>query len=82
MNLNANGVGIRAIGVSDLVISNSAITNSTGFGIDCAEHGDDDDRQLDVQRQRRPRTSMASSANWVRTTTRFASNSMTSGAGR
>jgi hypothetical protein len=34
LNLNANGVGIRAIGVSDLVLSNSAITNSTGFGID------------------------------------------------
>ena len=33
MNLNANGVGIRAIGVSDLVVSNSTITNSLGFGI-------------------------------------------------
>ncbi|HEY2252142.1 MAG TPA: hypothetical protein VGH74_13810, partial [Planctomycetaceae bacterium] len=33
MNLNANGVGIQAIGVSDLVVSNSAITNSLGFGI-------------------------------------------------
>jgi hypothetical protein len=33
LNLNANGVGISANGVSDLIVSNSTITNSLGFGI-------------------------------------------------
>ena len=32
--LNANGAGIRAIGVSNLLVSNSTIFNSNGFGID------------------------------------------------
>jgi len=33
LNLNANGVGIQSAGVSDLVISNSTITNSLSYGI-------------------------------------------------
>jgi len=33
LNLNANGVGIQASGVNDLIVSNSTITNSLGTGI-------------------------------------------------
>lgn len=34
LNLNANSVGIHADTVNALIVSNAAITNSTGFGID------------------------------------------------
>jgi hypothetical protein len=34
MTINSNGTGIRADTVNNLVISNTAITNSTSFGID------------------------------------------------
>ncbi|HLJ10809.1 MAG TPA: right-handed parallel beta-helix repeat-containing protein, partial [Planctomycetaceae bacterium] len=37
MNLNANGLGIHAQNVADLIVSNSAITNSTSFGIDALD---------------------------------------------
>ncbi len=37
MNINANTVGIQSQGVSQLIVSNSAITNSTSFGINAQD---------------------------------------------